>query len=209
MDIDSVINRSALLLQALSSLLSDTPAVQGQRAVAAFNASTLSIDHGQAVRLLVEQGFATSAAAMLRCQYEAFMRAVWLNYCASDDEVALLSAQLAADTSEKHIPTLGKMLDALRAKPELINLTMPLLEMKTHGWAALNSYVHAGAHALNRNMEGFPPPLALGIVQLSNNLTAMAVQGIGIMTGQKGVFAEVIALISVYQDCFKIDPARM
>jgi len=140
---ETLLNRSALLLQAMLSVV-DHPVADGSVKVSVSrDAALLSLEHAEAMRVLMEAGLAPSAAAMLRCQYEAFTRSVWILHCASDEQLALLSRPPVAGTSERHLPMLSKMIEALASVPAVSNLIPHLLQMKEYGWGALNSFVHA------------------------------------------------------------------
>jgi len=49
-----------------------------------------ALEHALSLRLLVRSGCYTSALAMMRLQYEAVTRGVWLLYAASESQVETL-----------------------------------------------------------------------------------------------------------------------
>lgn len=199
---ENLLNRSALLRQAVLSVM-DYPAPHAPpRVHASLDAARLSLEHGESLRVLMEAQLGSSAAAMLRCQFEAFVRAVWLTSCASEEQVELLLSPPTAEDQEKRaLPILPIMLPALEKDPQLVNLVPQLKELKEYAWAALNSFVHAGVHALSRSREGFPLELAVSTVLCSNNLMMLAGQHMAILTGRKGLQKEVIQLTDAYADC--------
>ncbi|SLM26282.1 hypothetical protein SAMN04488690_4044 [Stenotrophomonas indicatrix] len=206
---ETLLNRSALLLQAMLSVV-DHPVADGSVKVSVSrDAALLSLEHAAAMRLLMEAGLAPSAAAMLRCQYEAFTRSVWILHCASDEQLALLSQPPVAGASERHLPMLSKMIEALASVPAVSNLIPHLLQMKEYGWGALNSFVHAGTHALDRSREGFPEILALNVIRISNNLAMECGQQLAILTGQPPVRKAVLKLVGPYADCLLLDHEKL
>lgn len=206
---EHLLNRSALLRQALLATVALPLADNGVRFRTSLDATVLSLQHADAVRLLMEQKLESSAAAMLRCQFEAFVRGVWLLHCASDDQVQLLSSSPQEDQGEgKALPMLSKMFESLAQVPEVANLVPLLEELKKHAWSALNSFIHAGVHAVDRSRAGFPLELAVNVVRYSNNLLMMAGQHMAILTGVPGLQGEVRRLSDVYADCLLLDEGR-
>ncbi|MCU1021012.1 hypothetical protein JAK58_08095 [Stenotrophomonas maltophilia] len=143
--------------------------------------------------------------ALFRCQYEAFTRSVWIEHCALEDQIALLSRPPEAGSDEKGLPMLSRMLEALMQVPLLANLLPHLIELKAYAWRPLNSFVHTGVHALSRSRDGFPMLLAMDVIRMSNNLSMMAGQHLAILTGIPELQKEVIRLNETYAECLLID----
>lgn len=204
---DHLFNQSALLRQAMLATVDYPLADNGVRFRTSLDATVLSLEHAEAVRMLMEAGLESSAAAMLRCQFEAFVRGVWLRHCASDDQVKLLSSSPKEDEG-RALPMLSKMIDSLAQVPDMANLVPLLEELKKYAWSALNSFIHAGVHAVDRSRAGFPLELAVNVVRYSNNLLMMAGQHMAILTGVPGLQGEVRRLSDVYADCLLLDEGR-
>nr|WP_230597897.1 hypothetical protein [Xanthomonas vasicola] len=122
-----------------------------------------------------------------RAQFEALVRAVWVLYSASDTEVACLQEELTP-TSESvaaRLPMASKMLLALEAVTQAADPLHAFVEFKKYSWAALNSFVHAGAHALHRLRTGFPLELVEVVVKQSNALVVMTHMQLAITTGSQ------------------------
>lgn len=203
---EHLLNRSALLRQAMFSVVDYPLAEASPRLQASLDAALLSVEHGESLRVLMEVQLGPSAAAMLRCQFEAFVRAVWLLSRASEDQVELLSSPPTAEGRENVVlPMLSPMLRALGEDPQLANMVPHLMELKQYAWPALNSFIHAGVHALGRSREGFPLELAVNVVRCSNNLMMMAGQHMAILSGQPGLQREVLNLNDSYTDCLLLD----
>lgn len=148
----------------------------GERPEAAATAAELAFEHGYALRVLFSAGAPSSAAAMLRLQYEALLRGAWLLYAASEGQVEKLSAFLTEETATaaKNITSAEKMLLTLEATaecaPNLRGLVMPLRELRDSAWGPMNGFVHTGLHAIARTQDGFPLELATNLVKLSNGM---------------------------------------
>jgi hypothetical protein len=131
-------------------------------------AAQLTLEHSGAVRAAFAVNAPNSAAALLRLQYEALLRAAWLLYAASADQVAKLSRALDAEAelASKNAPAYSEMLAAIvRTAPA--GLSKPLAEFNQYSRHALNSFVHAGIHPLARTRTGFPTELALKLLTFS------------------------------------------
>lgn len=205
---EDLLNRSALLRQAILSTVDHPLAEDSPRLLASLDAALLSLEHADALRTLLQAGMAPSAMALMRCQYEAFTRSVWILHCAADEQVELLSLPPEAGISEKALPMLSKMLEAFAEVSELGNLLPHLIELKLHAWAPLNSFVHAGVHAMSRSRDGFPMPLAINVIRMSNNLSMMAGQHLAILTGVPDLQKKVLRLNETYAECLLFDEDR-
>jgi hypothetical protein len=139
-------------------------------------AARLSTGHARGARLLLlEEVTAHSGAALIRLQYEALLRAIWILHCASDEQVLKLTAPLSDESEQgaKNLPGPLDMLQRVVAKTP-IGLHDPLVQFHRSSWRALNSYVHAGIHPLARKSGGFPVALAEDLTRLSNGLVHVA-----------------------------------
>ncbi|PJL14484.1 hypothetical protein B9Y72_00370 [Stenotrophomonas maltophilia] len=205
---EDLLNRSALLRQAILSTVDHPLADDSSRLLASMDAALLSLEHAAALRTLLQAGMASSAMALMRCQYESFTRSVWILHCATEEQVELLSLPPEAGTSEKGLPMLSKMLEAFAQVPLLANLLPRLVELKAYAWSPLNSFVHAGVHALRRSRDGFPTPLAINVIRMSNNMSMMAGQHLAILTGIPALQKEVLRLNETYAGCLLLDEER-
>jgi hypothetical protein len=93
-----------------------------------------SIEHGMAIVVLVDVGFPGSALALLRLQFEAYVRGVWLAHCASDGEVD--------EAGRDEFPKMDPMIKSLE-RPGLLDSAV-LSTIKKQAWKALNSLTHTG-----------------------------------------------------------------
>ncbi|NIK53800.1 hypothetical protein FHY14_003660 [Xanthomonas arboricola] len=112
---------------------------------------------------------------------------MWILYCASDTEVACLQEELTpmSESVAARLPMASKMLVALEAVKQAAEPLRAFLEFKKYSWSALNSFVHAGAHALHRLRTGFPLELVEVVVKQSNALVVMAHMQLAITAGSQ------------------------
>jgi hypothetical protein len=108
-------------------------------------------------------------------QYEAFVRALWVFYSATDIAVSKLMTELNAENARKSqkLPMLSVMLKKLEGQAPQIVLDQ-LLEFKEYSWKPLSSYIHGGIHAIQRHSKGYPEHLLIQTVKASNGVSLMA-----------------------------------
>ena len=137
--------------------------------------SIVSFEHAESLKMLLVTGNFTSSIGLLRLQYEAFVRAVWVFYSASDIAVSKLMSELTAESARKtqKLPMLTEMLINLEGKAPKIVLDQ-LLEFKEYSWKPLSSYIHGGIHAIQRHSKGYPVQLLIQTVKASNGVSLMA-----------------------------------
>jgi len=157
--------------------------------------ASLAFEHSHSARMLLDAGFLPSALVVHRSQFEAVVRSLWALYGAPDDVVAKLCTELTFETelASKNIPMAAKMMEdlAIKAPPNAFN---PLHEFKTHSWAALNSYVHAGIHPIRRHAEGYPVELLVNVMKNVNGLTVVTAMQAAILTGVPNLQRKVLDL---------------
>jgi hypothetical protein len=201
--------------QQFANFLADTidsagPLESDVESVTIQAAAELSFEHAHALRVLFEAGTPNSAAAMLRLQYEALLRAAWLLYGATDARFAKASAPLTVEGAQaaKNLRSAEDMLldleRALQATPQLRGLVLPLREIRDTSWQAMNSFVHTGLHALTRAKSGFPAQLALDLVKNSNAMLHIAARILARLTGSWEVTTTIEHCHLRFVDCLPI-----
>jgi len=163
-----------------------------------------SMQFAAAVRILCAENLLLGASATLRSQFESLVRSVWVLHRATDIQVEKLSTELNLESQQasKNIPLANEMMIELEKFPHLKNLLVSLKEFKESSWLPLNSFVHAGIHAVHWTKNEPPPQLVEQLFQISNALSLLAFQNIGILTGRPGIQSEIIAVTACYSSCF-------
>ncbi|MGJ7497886.1 DUF6988 family protein [Variovorax sp. RT4R15] len=208
MPIEHLLNRSEALDDAVVALLGGdayrhvaTPVRAGASAVAAG----VSLEHARALRVLIANALASSAIALMRLQFEALTRAVWLLHVADDDQIALVLAPLSAETekSARKLPMVSKMLGALDACPAAgaAAPTAMLNRFKARQLHAFNSFVHGGIHPLQRHRDGCPVVMLLQVLQSSNGLMTMSGMVLAVLTGNHLLATRMNRIHAGYEDC--------
>ncbi|MES9905808.1 MAG: hypothetical protein ABW168_24445 [Sedimenticola sp.] len=152
--------------------------------------------------MLIVSGNFTSAVGLLRLQYEALVRAMWLLYAASDTAVEKLSVELTHDGARKSekIQMLSEMLSKLEGKAPVEALSM-LLEFKQYSWKPLSSFVHGGIHAINRHSKGYPVMLLKQALRASNGVSLMVGMLLVILSGDPAQRGKIPEIQREFADC--------
>ncbi len=143
-----------------------------------------------------------SAAAVLRLQYEALLRATWLLFSASPTQVEKLSRvlDLQSEQAAKNLPGYLDMLEAVVKKAPL-GLSAPLVEFNQYSRHALNSFIHGGIHPLHRTRNGFPAEMAGTLVRFSNGLAHFAYRMLASLSGSQRRMDRVTHLYENFKGC--------
>jgi len=103
-----------------------------------------AIEHHVSILLLLRSELIGSAFALTRSVSEILYRGVWLNTCATDEEVQKFAV------FDKFELTIGEMVNAIDAACGLEFFR----EFKRQTWKTLNSYAHTGMLQIGRRFTG-------------------------------------------------------
>lgn len=172
------------------------------RAVAAFGACLVALEHSRSLRLLIGQGLPNSGVSLMRLQHEALTRAVWLMYAASDEAVDKITAPLSSESlkAASRLPMLADMLKEMIGQAPL-----PAVQMLTHfkevTTAELNSLVHGSIHSVHRQLTGFPVSTLATAIKSSNGLLTMTGMILALLTGDKATMLRMRKIQRPFADC--------
>lgn len=151
----------------------------------------LAIEHHAGIIQLLACRIYASAFALVRPEFECFVRGAWLHHCASEDE---LGGFLERDV----IPlTFGHLIAAVEEKPEFPKGI--LSSVKDEAWKAMNGYTHGGIHQVSRRMQGdyiepdFEDDALLEVIRFSGAMALLALGQIASLAGRKDLWDEVDA----------------
>jgi len=163
---------------------------------------SVAFEHAESVKMLLASRNFTSALGLVRLQYEAFVRALWLFFAASEFAVSKLMEELTQDSSKKAegLPMLSEMLKNLEGKAPKVAIDQ-LQEFKEYSWKPLSSFIHGGIHALNRHSVGYPMPLLFQVLKTSNGLSVMVGMLLIILSIERGQSQIIPELQFKYHDC--------
>ncbi|MDH1009634.1 hypothetical protein N5J43_18420 [Pseudomonas nicosulfuronedens] len=204
MELDAILDNSDELYLTIGNLLELAPLEDSDRVEASFVTCELSLTHGSGLRRLIAVGNAVSATALLRLQFEALVRGIWLWHAANELQIEKITSPLTTESEQaaKGLPGLDEMIKKLANTPSVPPMAISQLKhFQDVQVKALNSYIHGGIHPLRRHAEGFPLPLALQVLKSSNGLAVMAAMMMAILTGSPEVCAAVRELQIKFKGC--------
>lgn len=136
MELQSAIEKSEQWMVRSSSLvdgLEIDPSVRSRVAASLFHLCT---EHQQAVHTLTNHGLLGSAFALMRPQFEAYVRGVWYHRCAPD-------SKLNSFIKGAEPPKISALLHDIGILPDFDNQSH--LEIKRAVWGVLNDFTHGGS----------------------------------------------------------------
>ena len=179
-----------------------TPFDDSERIRASRVMCSVAFEHAESAKMLISGGNLTSATGLVRLQYEALVRAMWLIYAASDTAVSKLTTNLTRESADRanRLPMLSEMLEKLQGKApqEAVNM---LLEFREYSWKPLSSFVHGGIHAIHRHSKGYPLPLLEQMVRISNGVSVMVGMLLVILHGGGEQRGKMPKLQREFADC--------
>ncbi|EXI88946.1 MAG: hypothetical protein AW11_01882 [Candidatus Accumulibacter regalis] len=201
--LNTLLSRSAELEANLTELLALRPCDDSERALSSRVMCSIAFEHAESAKILIASGNFTSATGLVRLQYEALVRAMWILYTASDNDITKLMCDLTSESAARgnKIPLLSEMLDNLSGKAPAEALRM-LLEFKQYSWRPLSSFVHGGIHAIHRHGKGYPPKLLYQTLKISNGVSIMVGMLLVILHGGGEMRGKMPQIQMEFADCF-------
>jgi hypothetical protein len=202
MSVDQCMRRTDALYDRIATHLRNVLLDDSPRGRLVSSMSTMVIGHGLAIRLLVSAEQFASATALLRVQFEAVVRAIWLHFAAAEESVEDFA--LLVSTSASHeaadTPKVPDMLNAIdRVAPPQVGEM--LRDLKVSAWGAMNSRVYGGIHPVIRASSGYSSDYVLGMLRNANGLTTMAAMLIAILSGDERVSKGMVQIQMDHLDC--------
>ena len=202
-ELSKVIARSLEFESELFQFFQQAAFVESSKTTAMLPLFNIGIEHAAALKALIQQRLFTSAMAIARLQYDVIVRLIWVLYAASDSELSKLVAPLTIESEQQAnnaLPGTAEMLSQLEKSGQHAVHRL-LKECKDYSSKSLNSFVHGGVHAVNRQKDGYPIILLIQVIRQSNNLSHMAAIGLGYHLGNNKTVNEIAAMHTKYADC--------
>ena len=202
---ERLLRRSEELDQEIFTILEQgfcSRAEPSERLDAAIGLALVAIEHGRALRALVSLGLMPSAISLMRPQFEAVTRSVWLMWAAKETDIEHIQAPLTLESEKaaSKLPMLSKMLDQI-SESAPSGPSQMLAQFKEASLASLNSYVHGGIHVLSRQGTGYPERLVEQIVRNANGLQTMAGMLLAMFSGNAEAGSKMSKIQSAFADC--------
>lgn len=110
----------------------------------------MALEHQKAIILLIAKRLYGSAFSLIRLLFEAYVRGLWLNYCASEKEIE----KFKKGRLDKNFGELIEDIEKIEGYKE-----GTLLKAKDAGWKVMNSFTHCGfSQIVRRNTESTIEP---------------------------------------------------
>lgn len=169
------------------------------RSTSSHALARIAFEHGSSALALVEDGKYTSAAGLLRLQYEALLRSIWLAYCASETAMARLASDELPKPNDR-ISSVSEMLSSLAAGAPS-SLVEPLVEFRDSSWKPLSSLVHGGPHAVRWVRNGFPEELIAELVRVCDGMLVLTCVHLAKLSGNPAHGGHVMSCVERHRDC--------
>ena len=202
--LDSLIDKSLALYTAIGEILSDAGIYDLDRAEACYRLCSLSFEHGSSVLLLAAHKNNTSSASMVRLQFEALVRGMWVWYAATDLAVNKLLAPLSSEAIQaaKNLPSINDMLKAIAKSENTPPMAAVMLEdFRQQLLAELNSFVHAGIFPIKLHELGGTPAVTAKVIKHSNAMMTMAGMMLANLSGDEETMTRMSKIQPRFTDC--------
>ena len=135
------ISTSEEIIQWADSKINNLEISSDDRPRIAASCFDIAIEHQKAIILLIANKLYGSAFALVRLLFEAYIRGLWLNHCASDKEID----KFKRGKIDKEFGQLIKEIENIDG----YNVGV-LSTAKQAGWNVLNSFTHSGFNQVAR-----------------------------------------------------------
>ncbi len=166
------IEQSEDLIQWLDRLIETLSVPTNDRAVIAASCQDVALEHHKSIVLTTREQFHGSAFALVRIEFEAYVRGQWLRYCASDDEVETFKER------DKLDKTFGEIIGDLEGH-EAFDVGV-LSKIKGESWTAMNSFTHTGRLQVVRRLSAtkigsnYPEEEIVGTLDFADAIAILA-----------------------------------
>lgn len=177
-DVIRLFERSDGLSKAADAVLAQTGSPPDPRAFVAISVAAVSLEHWGAQRTLLGEGMNVSGFAMVRLQFEATVRAVWILECAKDDWIERFVAPVPEGQLAEPVlgPPVEAMLSAISKKaPPIAGM---LQQLKDGAWEPMHSYIHGGARPIVQSLVGTTHYQISAVLRNANGLALIAINAI-------------------------------
>lgn len=153
----------------------------------------LALEHAASILHLIDRCRYASAFALVRCEFECFVRGAWIHHRATDDEIE----QFVEKDEIK--PKMWRLIEALEQHPPFEDKL--LSNVKEKAWAPMNGYTHGGIHQVSRRLVGdfiepaFEDEALLEVMQFAGIMALVALGEIAAMAERKDIVAEAQAMM--------------
>ena len=170
------IDQSENLILWLDSFIGGLSVPTNDRAVIVAACQDVALEHHKSIVLTTREQWHGSAFALIRLQFEAYVRGQWLRYCASDDDLATFKER------DKLGKTFGEIIGDLEGH-EAFDEGI-LSNIKEKSWRAMNSFTHTGRLQVVRRIRtteigsNYPQEEIVGTLDFAGIIAILAAMAI-------------------------------
>jgi hypothetical protein len=140
--IEIVQNRVSLLRSKIREFLCDGEYVRQNKNLLLMAYMDIALEHHEAIQLLVKAQLYGSAFALTRSLFDTIFRALWINACATENQIEEI-----INRDDAKFPRMGDMIAAI---DERYSTDVFFTSLKKRSWAAMCSYAHSGLLQITR-----------------------------------------------------------
>ena len=178
MSLETTINQSARWLNGCNSLIGEQSLKSSTRSRVAAALLHLSIEHHGSMQILVDHKHYGSAFTLLRPQFEAYLRGVWFQLCATDQQIAKF-------IKNDELPNIGELIKDIENVPGYEE--GKLSAVKKSVWNKLCGYTHGGyvqvayRNTANEITSDYEEPHIIGLISTACTITLLAAVAFSIL----------------------------
>jgi hypothetical protein len=124
----------------------------------------IALEHHKSISLLVKSQLYGSAFALVRSLFDALFRALWINACATQDQI-----EQVANRDDYKFPKLDDLVACIDKNYSTDNF---FTSIKDASWSAMCSYTHSGLLQITRRFTGDYVKSNYGATELAEVLNA-------------------------------------
>lgn len=153
----------------------------------------LALEHARGILRLIAVGSYASAFALVRCEFECFVRGAWLHHRATDAEIEGFVEK------DEIKPKMWELIEALEQAPPFEDKLLSIVKEKA--WQPMNGYTHGGIHQVSRRLQGdfiepfFEDAALLEAIQFAGTMALIAFGEIAAMAGRNDLVGEAQAMM--------------
>jgi len=198
---EKLLIESSALLNEINPIIAIGPNQNNKRWSGSWVMCDVAIEHAHSLQHLMSIGNCTSAISLLRLQFDALTRAIWMLWGATDKKIERIMQDLSVDTAnaDNGLPSHIEMIKQIDGKAPAEASRM-LSEFRDLTWKASSSYVHGGIHAMKRHGEGYPIQLLKQMITSSNGLVMLSAVHLASMSGNQYVLNDIVRIRDSYRD---------
>lgn len=163
-----------------------------------FSCFDMVVEHHSAVLTLTQSKLHGAAFALLRVEFEAFVRGMWLLYVA-------VEADISRFKRDKIDPQFHELIEAVESARGIKSGILSYI--KEQQWSIFNSFTHTGIEALLRRIgpdttgyNNYSDTDVINSLRISGLIVLFAACELAILSGENELIDGTVKLLNEYRD---------